>query len=56
MNPHKHEPWGTETVLERREADDYTKVQASCPCGVVLIRETAPKGARYNWQDWQVNA
>jgi len=53
---HKHEPWGTEIVLVRRESDDYTMVSAQCPCGVTLIRETAPQGSKYNWNDWRVTA
>jgi hypothetical protein len=53
---HKHEPYGREMVLVRREDDDYTMVSASCQCGVTLIRETTPKGTRPNWQDWRVTA
>jgi hypothetical protein len=51
---HNHEPHGTEIVLIRREADDYTMVSAKCLCGQNLIRETAPLGARYNWEDWRI--
>jgi hypothetical protein len=50
---HSHEPRGTELVLIRREADDYTMTSAKCLCGVILIRETAPQGARYNWEEWR---
>jgi len=51
---HKHEPYGREAVLIRREADDYTKVSAACLCGITLTRETTPPGTRPNWQEWQV--
>lgn len=53
---HKHEPYGTEIVLARREDDDYTMVSAACQCGITLIRETTPQGTRPNWQDWRVTA
>jgi hypothetical protein len=53
---HVHEPRGTEIVLERREADDYTRVQVTCLCGTTLTRETAPQGARYNWEEWRLTA
>ena len=53
---HRHEPNGTEIVLIRREADDYTMVSAKCLCGLTLIRETTPQGTRPNWQDWRVPA
>lgn len=52
---HKHEPIGQETVLIRREADDYTMVSAKCICGQTLTRETTPQGSRPNWQEWKVN-
>jgi len=51
---HQHEPWGTEYRLVDRE--DYAMVSAKCLCGVWLIRETAPVGARYNWEEWRVTA
>ena len=51
---HTHEPHGREIVLVRRELDDYTMVSAKCLCGQELIRETAPMGARYNWENWRV--
>ena len=51
---HRHEPIGRETVLIRREADDYTMVSAKCLCGQTLTRETTPQGTRPNWQEWQV--
>jgi hypothetical protein len=50
---HRHEPRGTELVLVRREADDYTMTSVKCLCGITLIRETAPQGARYNWEEWR---
>ena len=53
---HKHEPYGAETVITRREADDYTKVYAKCICGVILTRETTPQGTRPNWEDWRVQS
>ena len=52
--PHQHEPLGREIVLVRREEDDYTMVSAKCLCGAELIRETAPQGARYNWENWRI--
>lgn len=52
---HKCEPYGQETVLIRREADDYTMVGAKCLCGQTLTRETTPQGTRPNWKEWQVN-
>lgn len=52
---HKHEPYGREIVLIRREADDYTMVSAKCLCGTGLIRETTPQGSRPNWQEWRVS-
>jgi len=51
---HKCEPWGTEYPLVVR--DDYSMVSARCRCGNWLVRETAPIGARYNWEDWRVSA
>ena len=51
---HKHEPSGAETVLVPLNSEDYSMVSAQCKCGVTLIRETAPQGARYNWEDWRV--
>jgi hypothetical protein len=52
---HKHEPYGRETVLIRRELDDYTMVSAYCRCDITLIRETTPQGSRPNWQEWRVS-
>ena len=53
---HKHEPYGREIVLIRREADDYTMVSAKCfYCDVTIIRETTPQGSRFNWQEWRVS-
>lgn len=49
---HQHEPWGTEYRLVER--DDYSMVSAKCKCGTILIRETAPIGAGYNWEEWRV--
>ena len=51
---HKHEPYGREMVLIRREADDYTMVSADCLCGITLTRETTPQGTRPNWQEWRI--
>lgn len=51
---HKHEPNGIETVLVPLNSQDYSMVMTQCKCGVTLIRETAPQGARYNWEDWRV--
>ena len=51
---HKCQPYGRETVLIRREEDDYTMVGAKCLCGQTLTRETTPQGTRPNWQEWQV--
>jgi len=51
---HQHEPRGVEIRLIDR--DDYAMVSAKCLCGVTLIRETAPVGARYNWEEWRVSA
>ena len=51
---HKHEPYGFETVLVPLNSEDYSMVSAQCHCGTTLVRETAPKGARHNWQDWRV--
>lgn len=53
---HQHEPHGTEIVLERRETDDYTMTLAFCLCGARMTRETAPLGAKYNWEDWKISA
>lgn len=50
---HKHEPYGSEIVLIRREDDDYTMVSALCRCGITLYRETTPQGTRPNWKDWE---
>jgi hypothetical protein len=50
---HKHEPYGREVVLIRREDDDYTMVSALCRCGITLYRETTPQGTRPNWKDWE---
>ena len=53
MREHSHEPHGTEIYLVER--DDYSMTSARCLCGVTLIRETAPVGARYNWEEWRVS-
>ena len=47
----EHYPIGHEDWLVM--SDDYSKVKARCACGGWLVRETAPVGAPYNWQDWQ---
>lgn len=47
----EHYPIGHEDWLVM--SDNYSKVKARCACGGWLVRETAPVGAPYNWQDWQ---
>lgn len=49
---HKHEPSG---VIRWEFIDDDSKQFTRCACGVTLSRQTAPAGARYNWEDWKVN-
>jgi hypothetical protein len=51
---HRHEPNGAETVLVPLTSESYSMVSVKCLCGVTLIRETAPQGARYNWEEWRV--
>jgi hypothetical protein len=53
---HKHEPWGAESILVPLNAESYSLVMTNCKCGVTLTRETAPQGAKYNWEDWKVMA
>jgi hypothetical protein len=53
---HIHEPHGAETVLVPLNSQSYSMVSVQCKCGATLIRETAPQGARYNWEDWRVTA
>jgi hypothetical protein len=52
---HIHEPHGSEIVLVHLNSENYSMVSAKCLCGVTLVRETAPKGARYNWEDWRLS-
>jgi hypothetical protein len=35
--------------------NDYSLQSAKCvDCEQAIIRETAPVGAKYNWEDWRI--
>jgi hypothetical protein len=35
--------------------DDYGMQSAKCAdCNQDILRETAPIGAKYNWEDWRI--
>ena len=35
--------------------NDYGMQSAKCAdCNQSIVRETAPVGARYNWEDWRI--
>jgi hypothetical protein len=35
--------------------NDYSLQSAKCAnCNQPIVRETAPIGARYNWEDWRI--
>jgi hypothetical protein len=35
--------------------DDYSLQSGKCAdCNQSIVRETAPVGARYNWEDWRI--
>ena len=49
---HIHTPIGE---IKWEMIDDDSRQFSRCKCGVELTRETAPLGARYNWEDWRIS-
>ena len=49
---HTHAPNGEVYWLVKSEG--YSMKNSRCKCGVEMVQETAPLGARYNWENWRV--
>jgi len=48
----RHIPTNSMWLVSR---DDYGMQSAKCAdCNQNILRETAPIGAKYNWEDWRV--
>ena len=50
---HTHAPNGQ--IMWQTIDDEDSTQRTRCACGVELVRQTAPLGAAYNWEEWEIS-